>query len=365
MFTILIALISLVGLIVLHEFGHFIFAKRYGVKVEEFGVGLPPRIFGKKIGETIYSLNLLPFGAFVKIYGEEGGIEDSRSFSERSIYQRAMIVVAGVAMFWIASWVLLSIASGIGSTVPLRDGDPLNNLTNPQVSIVAVAPDSSAAKAGIEIRDNLRELKVGEEQLIVNKTKEASDFFTKHQDDEIIFTIERQGEIFETNLYPEVLAGSNEEDKKIVGISMTRTAVEKYSWYEAPIQGAIKTKYFTSKALEGWAILFSSVWNGEGVPKGFEVAGPIGIFSLFDRMTIFGAGYFLQFVALVSIFLALFNLLPIPALDGGRLVFLGLEAIRGKPISVKIEQKLIGFSFVLLILLLVVVTFFDIQKLLP
>ena len=101
--TILVAIFSLIGLVIIHEFGHFILAKKFGAKVEEFGIGYPPRLLGKKIGETIYSLNLLPFGAFVKIHGEEGGIENYRSFVGKPMWQRISIVLGGVVSFWIIS----------------------------------------------------------------------------------------------------------------------------------------------------------------------------------------------------------------------------------------------------------------------
>src|SRR3989344_2515746 len=107
--TIFVAFISLIGLMVIHEFGHFILAKKFGAKVEEFGVGYPPRVLGKKIGETIYSLNLIPFGAFVKVHGETGGVEDYHSFTEKPMWQRISIVLGGVVSFWIVSVVVLSL----------------------------------------------------------------------------------------------------------------------------------------------------------------------------------------------------------------------------------------------------------------
>lgn len=125
--TILIAFISLIALIVLHEFGHFILAKKFGAKVEEFGIGYPPRLFGKKFGETIYSLNLLPFGAFVKVHGEEGGVENYRSFTNKSIWQRVLIVLGGVVSFWIIAAILLTIVAGVwGLPVAVLDTDSQN-----------------------------------------------------------------------------------------------------------------------------------------------------------------------------------------------------------------------------------------------
>ena len=122
--VIIIAFISLIGLLVLHEFGHFILAKRFGVKVEEFGIGYPPRIIGKKIGETLYSLNLLPFGAFVRIHGEEEDAKDPRSFTSKPIWQRALILIGGVLTFWIISFLILSfIPTGVG-IIAVQDGSP-------------------------------------------------------------------------------------------------------------------------------------------------------------------------------------------------------------------------------------------------
>ncbi len=111
--TLAIALFSLIALMIIHEFGHFIIAKKFGVKVEEFGIGYPPRIFGKKFGETLYSVNLLPLGAFVKIYGEEADIDDYRSFSKLSIFKRVLIIIGGVVAFWIASIILFSVVFAI------------------------------------------------------------------------------------------------------------------------------------------------------------------------------------------------------------------------------------------------------------
>src|SRR3989344_685296 len=111
--TILVAFISLIGLMVIHEFGHFILAKKFGIRVEEFGIGYPPRLLGKKIGETIYSINLIPFGAFVKVYGETGGIEDYHSFTGKPMWQRFAIVLGGVVSFWVVAVIILSIVSGV------------------------------------------------------------------------------------------------------------------------------------------------------------------------------------------------------------------------------------------------------------
>jgi len=192
--TIFIVFISLIGLVILHEFGHFLTAKKFGVKIEEFGIFLPPRLIGKKIGETIYSLNLLPFGAFVKLFGEEEEIKDPRSFSGKSIWQRALIILGGVVTFWIISAILLSIVFGIGTFQAISDDE---QATNPRVQIIAVAPNSPAEKAGIKIGDTIQNLKVEKEKLEVSKVREVQEFTEQNKGKEVILTIERGKEIFD------------------------------------------------------------------------------------------------------------------------------------------------------------------------
>jgi regulator of sigma E protease len=357
--VIIIAFISLISLLVLHEFGHFILAKKFGVPVEEFGVGYPPRLFGKKFRGTLYSLNLIPFGAFVKIHGEEGGIEDIQSFSKKPIWQRVLIILGGVLMFWLVAWVLLSIVMALGMPTAISD-DENQGLINPRVQIIEVALNSPAQEAGIEPGDAIKQLSVISAKLSINKVKEVQEFIKEHEGKEIVLTIERGGKVFDVSLAPRI---SPPKGEGAMGVALVRTAMKSYPWYEAPIQGAIETCNLTYMAVQGWAMVISNLVKGDGMPPGAQVMGPIGIFDLFTKMSALGLSYFLRFVAIISIFLALFNILPIPALDGGKLVFLGIEAIRKKPVSIKIEQNITVFFFFLLILLMIFVTFKDIQRL--
>ncbi|MEA3295969.1 MAG: site-2 protease family protein [Patescibacteria group bacterium] len=365
-FEIIIALIALFLLVVLHEFGHFILAKKFGVKVEEFGIGYPPRIFGKKIGETIYSLNLIPLGGFVKILGEEGNkeenIKDPRNFNNKPIYQRALIVLGGVIMFWIIAWVLLSVTMLLGSPTIVSD-DMNENLINPKVQIVAIAPNSPASDAGIKPGDSIKEISVFEPEFSVygiNKVKNVQELTEKHKGQEIVLLIERGDEVFETKLIPRI---SPPQGQGSIGIGLARTAIVSYPMSQAIIKGGIETYNFTKATIQGWGMVFSSLFSGNGMPAGVQIMGPIGVFDLFAQMSSLGFVYFLRFTALISIFLALFNILPIPALDGGKLVFLGIEAIRKKPVSQELEQKITGFCFFTLILLMIIVTLKDIQRL--
>jgi len=356
-FTIIIAFISLIGLIVLHEFGHFVLAKRFGVKVEEFGIGYPPRLFGKKFGETIYSLNLLPFGAFVRIYGETGTIEDYRSFSQKPIWQKALIVLGGVVSFWLVSAILLSIVMGLGTPTAISDEEN-GNLIIPKVQIVAVAPNSPAEAAGIRVGDTIKQLTISNQQLTINRVKQVQELTEVHKGEEIVLTIERGKEVFEVSLVPRV---SPPEGEGAMGVALVRTAIKSYPWYLAPWQGIVATGNLTMAIIKGWALALGNFFRG--LPTGAQLMGPIGIFSLFTQVSQLGVNYFLQFIAIISLHLALINILPIPALDGGKLLFLGIEAVRKKPVSQEIEQKITTFFFVLLITLMIWVTIKDITRL--
>jgi len=380
-FTIIIVFLSLIGLMVIHEFGHFVIAKKCGVKVEEFGIGYPPRIIGKKIGQTLYSLNLLPFGAFVKIQGEEGGIESAQSFSQKPIWQRASIVIGGVASFWLISAILLSVVFGIGTFQAISDDE---QVANPKVQIIAVAPDSPAEAAGIKVGDTIKKFSIpellqteanGEEeslfsspsgthemdvQFSINKVKEVQEFTEKYKGKEIVLTIERGREIFEASLVPRI---SPPEGEGAMGVGLTRITEKSYPWYQAPIKGIEATLKMTGAIVEGLAQVFGNLIQGKGLPAGAQLMGPIGIGSLMTQFAKLGVNYYLQFIAMISIYLAIFNILPIPALDGGKLLFLAIEKVRRKPVSPKIEQNITGAFFTFLVALMIWVTIKDIIRL--
>lgn len=354
--AILIAFFSLIGLMVLHEFGHFILAKRFGVNVEEFGIGYPPRIFGKKIGETIYSINALPFGAFVKIQGEIGGIESSRNFGGKPIWQRILIVIGGVVSFWVISAVILSFVMGFGAPTAISDEEN-EGLKNPKVQIVAVDPGSPAEIAGIKIGDTIKTVAIGNYQISTDKVKEVQEFIVSHKGEEITLTIERGKEVSTISLVSRVSPPAGEGP---IGVGLARTALKSYPWYQAIWQGILATFNLTVAVIEGWAQALTNV--SRGLPSGVQVMGPVGIFSLFTQFSQLGINYFLQFIAIISIYLALFNLLPIPSVDGGKLLFLGIEAVRKRPVSEKVEQRVTTFFFSLLILLMIFVTIKDVMR---
>ena len=349
--AILVVLLSLVILTALHELGHFLLAKKFDVKVEEFGIGYPPRIIGKKIGETIYSLNLLPFGAFVKIMGEDGGVDDQRSFAKKTILQRALILLGGVVMFWIVAIIILTFLSGIAG-VPTAVPDNLDTKAN--VQILSIASDSPAQKAGIQVGDII--MKVGEES--VDKVQQVQDFTKIHEQEEITLFLQRAGEEVNTKL---TLRESNHAQGSI-GVSLVRVSNLKTTWYKAPFL-ASKITYEQTKAIP--VVLYGALRKKIGGEKVTEVqfVGPIGVGQMLGRAVYQSWGSFFMLISMISIWLALFNILPIPALDGGRLLFLIIEAIRRKPMTQKIEQKINGFFFLILIVFMVFITARDIFRL--
>jgi regulator of sigma E protease len=345
------ALFSLVALMVIHEFGHFIIAKKFGVRVDEFGIGYPPRIFGKKIGETIYSINWIPLGAFVRIYGEEGGVDDYRSFIGLKIWKRVLIIIGGVAAFWIASIIIFSVVFAIGTDLPIGDQD-VQGLTNAKVTIVEVMSDSAAKTAGLKMGDVVTSIKTAEGEIKINKISEFKEGTSANKGNQITVTINRGGQPMDVLLTPSA------ENASPVGVGLQRmaTLIQKYPWYEAPIQGAIYTWQTTFNALKGLYVMFAGLFSGKGVTEGAEFAGPLGITVFLANAASYGVGFFLYFIGSLSVFIAVFNLFPIPALDGGKLVFLIIEKIKGKPVSAQIEQTITTICFILLITMSIFIT---------
>ena len=358
--TLAVALLSLIALMIIHEFGHFIIAKKFGVRVEEFGVGYPPRLFGKKIGETIYSVNLIPLGAFVRIYGEEGGLDDYRSFSTLKIWKRVLIVIGGVVAFWLASIVLFSIVFAIGADVPVAD--EASGLENVAVKVFLVAADSPADTAGLKAGDTIVSIKADGSEAKIDKIGDFQKITNDNKGKEVILTIKRQDQILDIPLTPRISPPGNEGP---VGVALERmaTIAEKYPWYQAPIQGTIYTGKITVDALRGLYDVFGNLFSGNGLPKGAEFAGPLGITVFLALAVNGGLGFSLYFIGAISVFIAIFNLFPIPALDGGKLIFLLIEKIQKKPVPVKVEQGITIAFFALLITLSIFITIkFDIPR---
>ena len=356
MISILIIFFTLVALAIIHEFGHFIIAKKFGVPVEEFGIGYPPRILGKKMGQTLYSLNLLPFGAFVKIYGEKEGLEDSNSFQRKPIEQRALITLGGVLSFWIVGIILLSIIFTLGAPIAISDTVEAEDA---RIQVVSVASGSPAEAAGIKMGDTIKEFSTLNSQFSITKIKQIQELTEEYSGEKINLTIERGRESFKVDIIPRVEAP---EGEGAMGVALVRTITKAYPFYLAPLKGIKACIDLTSQIVHSLSRIFGNLFQGKGLPPGVELVGPVGVGSLMNQAIQTGPIYYLQFVAIIAIHLAVFNLLPIPALDGGKLLFLGIEKIKGSPINIKTEEKVNGLFFILLIIMIFFVSIKDIIK---
>ena len=359
--TLIIVLISFLVLIILHELGHYLFAKKFGVKVEEFGIGLPPRLIGKKFGETIYSINLLPLGAFVRLEGEEKVVPGARSFSAKPIWQRMVIVAAGVVAFWIVA-VLIFTGLGMTSGIPTGIGDEeTQGITNPKVQILAVAKDSPAHQAGIELGDSILKMEGRNSGVFIEPTKvgEIQSFTDSIKGEEIILTFQRGVEVQQVTLTPRIDPPSGEG---AMGVALVRTAFVKYTWWKAPFQAVLRTGKLTFEIVKNLAGLVVNLVSGKGVPQGVEFMGPVGIVHLLTNSLSLGIAHFLSFFAVLAVYLAIFNALPIPVVDGGKLLFLGIEAIRKKPVSEVWEHRVGAVVFALLITMMIWVTIKDVIR---
>lgn len=352
----IIAFLSLVALIIIHELGHMITAKKLGVKVEEFGLGYPPRIWGKKIGETLYSINWLPFGGFVKIYGHEKPIKgDSRSFSEKPFWKKSLIILGGVFSFWVVSAIILTVVMAIGAPTAVDDSAS-QGITNPKVQIISVKKDSPAALSGLKMGDIILKVKSQDSGFRnIDKVSEIQEFSQKNKGKKIALTIQRGQEIFDVDL-------SLREEKAPIGVGLVRTGLKKYTWYMAPIKGIEATLNLTLSIIKSWVMIFANLFSGQGMPEGAQITGIVGIFQLFTEIGSLGVSYFLQFIAVIAVHLALINSLPLPALDGGWFLFLVIEKLRGKPLNQKIVEKTSMAFFFLLIFLMIWITIKDIIR---
>lgn len=361
--TVLIFIAILAILILVHEFGHFLTAKKSGAKVEEFGVGFPPRVFGVKKGETIYSINLFPIGGFVKIYGEDGPPaggkkDDPRSFTSKSIGTRSFIIVAGVLMNVALAIVLLSFGHFVGLPQVLDDEEMGVRAKNISIRIAGVAENSPAEKAGVQLGDVIIGMRSGEDAITdVESIEDVQAFTGRYLGEVISISIKQEGDVLEKEIVPRK---NPPEGEGAIGIAMVRTGEVSYPFYLAPLKGVESTFLLTVGTLKAFGgILAKLITTGT---FGGELAGPVGIAVLTGQMQRMGFIFLLQFMALISINLAIINALPFPALDGGRLLFLGIEKIKGSPVNQKYEKMAHTIGFALLILLMIVITFRDVGR---
>lgn len=373
MFITIITFFAVLGLLVLvHEIGHFVTARRAGVKVDEFGLGIPPRIFGfyrdqdgkrkivgsksKEIPYTIWSLNWIPLGGFVKIKGEEGeATGDQDSFVNKSVGTRIWIISAGVLMNIILAMFLLSISLGLGSPQVLDQGNIPNQaiIKDVEIRVLEVLNESPAQRAGVMVADTI--LLVDNQKF--SKIEDLQSYFEQKMGTAVVLELKRDNNIIIKEAIPEIIT---ETEKPGLGFALVRTGYVSYPWYIAPIYGIRETFKMVGSIFVGFYLIIKGLIVSHELIG--EVYGPIGIATLVGDAVKLGFLYLIQFTAILSVIIAVINFLPLPALDGGRVFFLILEGLRGKPINQKIEAAIHNIGFMLLMLLVLVVTFGDIAR---
>jgi len=356
--TILVFLLILTILVLIHEAGHFFVAKKLGIKVEEFGFGIPPRAFGIKRGETMYSINWLPIGGFVKLYGEDAAgagklkvkseklkVDLGRAFFARPVWQRALVVGAGVIMNFLLAVVIISYLFGVvGVSIPGN-----------KVIVVDVSSQSPAQEAGIASGDTVESLN----GISITSVFQLTQITKKHLDEKVTLKVQTKSQEEKTlQITPRKNYPSGQGP---LGVAISQNVItKKYPWYQAPVVGTVETVKTSWLILSGLGTTVSQLVTQRQVPKG--VAGPVGIAQLTGQFVQMGPMAVLSLISLLSLNLAILNVLPIPALDGGRLFFILVEAVTRKKVNPKYEAWAHAAGMVVLLGLIALITLHDILR---
>lgn len=369
--TALIFFLVLSALVIAHELGHFLAARAFGVKAHEFGIGLPPRLFGiVKDGKrwklvrrggaivyknTIVSVNALPFGGFVRIKGEaDGEAEAPDSMLVKPMWQRACIIAAGVFMNWMVAIMLLSTVLFVGTTTVL-DNLPANaNITDRSIQVTDVLPGSPAALGGLVRGDSIVSIN-GQAMSDANSTSQSIRAMAAIGP--VLIQYRHDAEMRSANLVPVILS---EIQAPGIGVGLVDIGKVSFGPIGAISQGISLTARITRDVFFAFGGLVRDIVMTRHVSS--DVSGPVGIAVLTGEAARAGMTTLMQFAAMLSINLAVINVLPIPALDGGRLFFMLIEKMRRKPLKRHVEIRIHNAAYLALIALIVLVTVRDVGR---
>ncbi len=364
--AILLFIIILLVLVIVHEFGHFIVAKLTGMRVDEFAFGFPPRLFGKKFGETFYAINLIPLGGYVSIFGENGSEEDKklhgathhpRAFGNRPWWAQLLVLIAGVTMNMLLALVIfIGISYG---DVKMSTADEIygSRVHDASLVVVEVSKESPAFKAGILPGTTLLRVTNGSKEADLTSTESLISFIGTNPNTP--FTISYISPDNQKKSTTIASVYGIVPNKKALGIAVDEIGTVKISALEAIPLGYERTVELTKMTFTGLLSVFTSVFKGESVLS--SLSGPVGIAKIVGETSEYGYTAVLTLVAALSINLAIFNILPLPALDGGRIVVVLIETISRRKVPFKYYSwvNVLGFGF--LMLLLIVVTYNDLH----
>ncbi len=347
--TIIIFILILLVCVLVHEWGHYIVAKKSGMLVEEFGFGIPPRIFSWKKGETVYSINAIPIGGFVKIAGENGqedGISTDRQFDSKPWYKKTAVLFAGVICNFLLAIILFTISYNVGLPAINDGGTP---------TITNISQGTPAEKAGLSVGDTIQSIKVGKFDVNLINTKNIYDAIQKNNGPVIISYTNNKKVSQRVSLEP-VKKG----DIKIIGLGIEPISVIKQPLLKS-FNIAIKQSLWITKSIS--LALFGIIQGlfSEG-SSSVSLMGPVGLAKEVAHASTFGLAYLLAFTATISLNLAVLNIVPFPALDGGRIIIVWAEAITKRKMSKTAINVIHTLGFLSLILLMIVLTIGDIRK---
>lgn len=368
---IIIGLVLFVGLVVVHEWGHYLAAKRNGIEVEEFGIGFPPRamVITKRDGTT-FTLNWLPLGGFVKLKGEHDSDTEKGSFGAARLTAKVKVMVAGVGMNLFTAFILLTILAAAGMPKILEHQFTVpsdTKVVEQQVLVGAVEDGSPAQKAGIEQRDQIISIGLPDQAPVTVNSQESLPQATKQFAGQTVnIAVIKDGQ--ETVKAVSLRSQQEVEDSKktdqpkgYLGINPTEYSLQRSTW-SAPIVAGGLIVQLTKATFQGLGSAIASLFQGDTAAASAQVAGPVGIFVLIKDGSLLGYQFILLIVAVISLTLAIMNILPIPALDGGRLATILISRALKKPLTAEQEEWINGMGFMFLMALFVLVTIVDVKR---
>lgn len=366
----IVALLLFVGLVVVHEFGHFIAARKSGVVVEEFGIGFPPRAWSKKLKSgLLLSLNWLPLGGFVKLKGEHDADTTKGSYGAAPLGSKVLIMLAGVAMNLMAAFILLTALALIGMPKIIENQFTVQSDTRvikSDVLVGYVEPGSPADKAGLQQRDKIKAISNDTESITVRSSEELPTITENFAGQTVTLSIVRDG--IELQKKASLRSAQQVEESKktdepkgYIGLAPTEYTLRRSTW-SAPIVAAGLIKQLTIATFNGLGSAIGGLLTGNTAQASSQVSGPVGIFVLLKDGSLLGVEFVLMIIAIISLTLAIMNFLPIPALDGGRLFVTLLYRILRRDLTQKAEDRIHGTGFAVLMLLFVLITIVDVRR---
>jgi len=354
-----LGILMFIGLVVFHEWGHFIAARRNGVDVEEFGIGFPPRAWGRKTkGGFDFTLNWLPIGGFVRLKGENDAATEKGSFGAAAFSTKAKIMLAGVTMNLLAAFVIFTVLAWVGMPQLIENQYAVKSDTrvvHKELLVGYVQDRSPAAKAGLQTRDRL----VSVAGQTVQNAADLPKTTKAHAGERVAIVYERQHKTVTT-----MATLRTEKEAKgtaYLGLSPSEYTLTRATW-SAPVQSLGLMWQFTTATFKGLGVAISALFQGDTTTASEQVSGPVGIIVVLHDGSLLGYQFVLLIIGAISLSLAIMNVLPIPALDGGRFYVLLLSRLFGKKLSQAMEERIVGASFVFLLLLIVLITIVDVKR---